>query len=213
MNLEEYNKHYINLSICDKIKSLSDHPFNKQVGSIIVNYKNEIISHGYNKFLSKDKNPEYKDMSICHAEEMALASFCNDLYNNATIYVSSAPCTGCSRCIILSGIKKLVYPKNNIISNKWINSCNHAYNLLKDNDIEIIELDMISNNNDKSLKRKLHNDEYINCPICNTYMKLTRQLCCKTYCNEESKWYIYNTNNELLTIFDIDTLKNKVYDL
>jgi dCMP deaminase len=93
-----------------------------QVGACIVDTKNRIIGIGYNGFprgCSDDELPweregkdplETKYLYVCHAELNAItnASNARDLAG-ATIYTSLFPCNECTKLIIQTGIKAVVY--------------------------------------------------------------------------------------------------------
>lgn len=91
---------------------------NTQVGACIVK-NNKIIGIGYNGFpigcsddeLPWTKNDNYLESKypyVVHAELNAILNSTEKL-DGATIYVSLFPCVECSKAIIQSGIKKVVY--------------------------------------------------------------------------------------------------------
>ena len=90
-----------------------------QVGACIVDEDKKIIGIGYNGFpmgssdddLSWDKTGEYLDTKypyVVHAELNAILNSTKSL-KNCTIYVALFPCHECSKAIIQSGIRELVY--------------------------------------------------------------------------------------------------------
>lgn len=87
----------------------------KQVGAILVK-EGMIISDGYNGTPSGFEN-ECEDESgdtkwyVLHAEANALTKVARSTNNawNATLYLSLSPCPECSKLILQSGIKRLVY--------------------------------------------------------------------------------------------------------
>lgn len=87
----------------------------KQVGAIIVKDA-IIISDGYNGAPAgfdnccEDKNNE-THWYILHAEANAILKVARSTNNcnNATLYLTHSPCKECSKLILQSGIKRLVY--------------------------------------------------------------------------------------------------------
>ena len=90
-----------------------------QVGCCIVNKDNKVISIGYNGFpigCNDDSFPWSRDGNInntkypyvVHAELNAILNSNKNL-NDCIIYVSLFPCNECSKAIIQSGIKKVIY--------------------------------------------------------------------------------------------------------
>lgn len=94
-----------------------------QVGCVIVNKDNRIVSSGYNGFpqgMSDDvglwgkTSPEplrNKYMYVCHAEMNAIISSKTDCKGN-TMYITHYPCHECAKMIIQAGIEKVVYSKD-----------------------------------------------------------------------------------------------------
>ncbi len=87
----------------------------KQVGSLIVK-NGVIISDGYNGTPTGFEN-ECEDEQgntkwyVIHAEANAIlkcAKFGNSC-DNSTLYITHSPCKDCSRLILQSGIKRVVY--------------------------------------------------------------------------------------------------------
>ena len=87
----------------------------KKVGSIIVKYR-MIISDGYNGTPSGFEN-ECEDLNgltkwyVLHAEANALTKLASSTQSskNATLYTTLSPCKECSKLILQSGIKRVVY--------------------------------------------------------------------------------------------------------
>lgn len=89
-----------------------------QVGACIVK-NNRILSMGYNGFPNGCSDDEFpwnsdgdvlnvKNTFVCHAELNAILNSSGDV-RGATIYVTFFPCNECTKAIIQSGIKKVVY--------------------------------------------------------------------------------------------------------
>ena len=93
---------------------------NTQVGACIVNQYNKIIGIGYNGFpigCPDDVLPweregqnvnETKYPYVVHAEANAILNSTKDLHGSR-IYVALFPCNECTKLIIQSGIKEIVY--------------------------------------------------------------------------------------------------------
>lgn len=92
---------------------------NTQVGACIVNEDKKIIGLGYNglpKGCDDEMFPwgregeflETKYPYVCHAELNAILNSTLSL-KNCTIYVALFPCHECSKAIIQSGIREIVY--------------------------------------------------------------------------------------------------------
>ena len=90
-----------------------------QVGACIVNRQNKIVGVGYNGFpLGCDddqfpwgKEGDYLDTKypyVAHAELNAILNGIGDLHG-CRIYVALFPCNECTKAIIQSGIKEVVY--------------------------------------------------------------------------------------------------------
>jgi dCMP deaminase len=93
---------------------------NTQVGACIVNQFNKIVGIGYNGFPigcpddflpwereSKNIN-ETKYPYVVHAEANAILNSTKDLHGSR-IYVALFPCNECTKLIIQSGIKEIIY--------------------------------------------------------------------------------------------------------
>lgn len=90
-----------------------------QVGACIANPENKIVGIGYNGFpigcnddlLPWTKSENFLDCKlsyVCHAELNAILNS-NINLTNCTIYVTYFPCNECTKLIIQSGIKKVIY--------------------------------------------------------------------------------------------------------
>ena len=89
----------------------------KQVGAIIVKDR-MIISDGYNgaptgfENCCEDENGETKWM-VLHAEANAILKVAASTQSSegATLYITLSPCRDCSKLILQSGIKRVVYAR------------------------------------------------------------------------------------------------------
>lgn len=92
-----------------------------QVGACIVNPENKIVGVGYNGMpigcsddalpwgREGDSESETKYPYVCHAEMNAVLNKNSADVKGCTMYVSLFPCNECTKIIIQSGIKKIVY--------------------------------------------------------------------------------------------------------
>ncbi len=91
-----------------------------QVGACIVNQYNKIVGIGYNGFpigcsdddlpweRTSDNSNETKYPYVVHAEANAILNSTKDLHGSR-IYAALFPCNECTKLIIQSGIKEIVY--------------------------------------------------------------------------------------------------------
>jgi len=115
----------------------------RQVGALIVKEK-MIISDGYNGTPSGFENICEDDEGktkpyVLHAEANAITKVAksNNSSDGATLYITSSPCVECSKLIIQSGIRRVVYSK------RYHNTDGLA--LLKRAEIEILFMDLEKN--------------------------------------------------------------------
>jgi deoxycytidylate deaminase len=197
-------KHNILMQIAYNESLNSDHPSFKYVGCILVD-NDDILSYGHNKMLIKccDDNllNERKPRThlMCHAEEMCLAQNSKKITETTVLYITALPCSTCARYIILSGIKNIVC-YNKIIGSQWKESCDYSLQLFKSNNINIVYIDNMF----------IHNGVCY-CLNCNIFMgdNNPRQLCGKTHCKYDDKWYYYDNNNVIIINTDIINEKKR----
>lgn len=96
---------------------------NSQVGCCIVGNDNKILSMGYNGFpmgCSDDEFPwdrecagtdpyNSKYMYVTHSEMNAILNFRGGTLEGSKLYVTLFPCNECTKAIIQSGIKTVIY--------------------------------------------------------------------------------------------------------
>lgn len=118
---------------------------NSQVGACIVNQENKIVSVGYNgaprnfdddKDMPWDREGDFlntKYAYVCHSELNAILNT-NSSVKDCTIYVTLFPCNECTKAIIQSGIKRIVYlsdkyngTDSNIASKRMLDKCGIEY--------------------------------------------------------------------------------------
>ncbi|MCK5028665.1 MAG: dCMP deaminase family protein [Bacteroidales bacterium] len=108
----EYDKRYLEMA---RIWAKNSYCERRQVGAIIVKEK-MIISDGYNgtpsgfENICEDENQLTKPY-VLHAEANAITKVAksNNSSQDATLYVTTSPCMECSKLIIQSGIKRVVF--------------------------------------------------------------------------------------------------------
>lgn len=91
-----------------------------QVGACIVNQYNKIVGIGYNGFpigcdddqlpwgKTSEETNETKYPYVVHAEANAILNSTKDLHGSR-IYVALFPCNECTKLIIQSGVKEIIY--------------------------------------------------------------------------------------------------------
>ena len=112
----------------------------RRVGALIVKDK-MIISDGFNgtpagfRNICEDEDGKTYPY-VLHAEANAITKVAksNNSSEGATMYVTTSPCIECSKLIIQSGIKRLVYSENYRL--------NDGIRLLEKADIEICFIDL-----------------------------------------------------------------------
>ena len=116
----------------------------RKVGAIIVKDK-MIISDGYNGTPSGFENicEEDNDTTkpyVLHAEANAITKVAksNNSSEGATLYVTTSPCMECSKLIIQSGIKRVVFDEKYRITD--------GLDILKRAKIELINLELKQTN-------------------------------------------------------------------
>lgn len=118
-----------------------------QVGAVICDNQNRVVSLGYNGFprgindddrlLDRETKLEY----IVHAEINAIL-LANKSLENCTLYTYPLfPCSRCCSQIIQTGIKKIISVQNN--SERWKKSIELSMNMAKEADIECFIYDKI----------------------------------------------------------------------
>lgn len=93
---------------------------NTQVGACIVNTQNKIVGAGYNGLpigcsdedFPWDKTGDFLDTKypyVCHAELNAILNNIGMNLSGCRIYTALFPCNECSKAIIQSGIREIIY--------------------------------------------------------------------------------------------------------
>ncbi|XP_062615566.1 deoxycytidylate deaminase-like isoform X2 [Saccostrea cucullata] len=89
----------------------------RKVGACIVNEDKRIVSTGYNGFIDRIENndeafswsKEKKNLYVCHAEMNAVANRHGTSLKDCTLYVTLFPCNECTKLLLQSGIKRIIY--------------------------------------------------------------------------------------------------------
>ena len=108
----EVDKKYLQMA---RIWASNSYCKRRQVGALIVKDK-MIISDGYNGTPSGmdnncEESPEKTKEYVLHAEANAITKVAKsgNSSDGATLYVTTSPCMECSKLIIQSGIKRVVF--------------------------------------------------------------------------------------------------------
>ncbi len=114
-NIPSWNEYFFKMIPLIKSRSKDKHT---QVGCVIVNRFNNIISTGYNSLPAgvNDHDPERYERPLkyeymVHSEENAIcaAAKAGIALAGSTIYMDGTPCITCARMIIQSGISHIIY--------------------------------------------------------------------------------------------------------
>lgn len=134
---EDLDKRYLRMAM---IWAENSYCQRRRVGALIVKNK-MIISDGYNgtpsgfENVCEDENNVTKPY-VLHAEANAITKIARSNNNSegATLYVTDSPCIECSKLIIQSGIKRVVYSRKYRLDD--------GLNLLKMAGIEIVHIEI-----------------------------------------------------------------------
>tara|TARA_R110000796_G_scaffold189199_2_gene306084 strand:+ start:502 stop:921 length:420 start_codon:yes stop_codon:yes gene_type:complete len=114
-----------------------------KVGSIIVDHKRRIVGTGYNGFPRGVEDTESrlndrptKYSLVVHAEANAILNSTLADLDGCTLYVTHAPCTGCAKLIIQSGIKYVFSPQGSPLEN-WAQEQDNARTMMIESGIEL----------------------------------------------------------------------------
>lgn len=145
-NYRKWVDYYREIAHVVKTKSKDN---STQIGCVIVGPGNEIISTGYNSFPrgidddidERQERPE-KYFWMEHAERNAIynAARIGVSTMNSTMYMTCAiSCADCARAIINSGIKKVYFEKEMVVTNisKWRESADRALMMFEEAGVDI----------------------------------------------------------------------------
>lgn len=138
MSLTKWDNRFLDMA---KLVSTWSKDPSTQVGAVIVDNDNRVISLGYNGFPKKIldngrlENRDQKYNIVVHAEANALL-FANKSVSGCTLYTYPfQPCSRCASLIIQSGIKRVVTIRNN--DERWIENFKLAKALLRESGIKL----------------------------------------------------------------------------
>lgn len=147
-----WDDYFMGLALLSAMRSKDP---NTQVGACIVNEDKRVVGIGYNGLPRGCEDGEFpweregefletKYPYVCHAELNAILNSIKSL-KNCTIYVALFPCNECSKAIIQSGIKEIVYLSDkyegtnaNKASKKMLDAAEVKYRRLETDRKEII---------------------------------------------------------------------------
>ena len=129
--MNKWDKNFLELA--KTVSTFSKDP-STQVGAVIVDNDNRVISIGYNGFPKGIKddnrldNRELKYEMIVHAEANALL-FANAPVKGCTIYTwPFQPCSRCASLIIQAGVQRVVSVENE--ETRWVSNFQLAHDML-----------------------------------------------------------------------------------
>ncbi len=135
--MDKFDTLYMDMAV--RVSKMS-YAIRKKVGAILVK-DNNIISFGWNgtpsNFDNKCEDENNNTIpELIHAEFniIAKAAKMGICINNSTLYVTLSPCFECSKLLIQSGIKKIIYLEKYRI--------NEAIAFLKKANIEVIRYEV-----------------------------------------------------------------------
>ena len=124
-NMEKYDniswdEYFMGIAVLSALRSKDP---NTKVGAVIVSPDNKVISIGYNGMprqldedslsWNKGEGLDSKYLYVCHAEFNAILNTqVGGTLKGATLYVTLFPCNECTKAIIQTGIKEVVYLDN-----------------------------------------------------------------------------------------------------
>ena len=121
-----WDEYFMGIALLSAMRSKDP---NTKVGACIVDENKKVVSIGYNGMPSgcdesqlswnKGEGLDSKYLYVCHAEFNAILNTRQgtSALRGCTLYVSLFPCNECTKAIIQTGIKEVVY-----ISNKYENT-------------------------------------------------------------------------------------------
>ena len=140
-----------------KLSAMRSKDNSTQVGACIVNKQNRIVSIGYNGMPNgccddgmpwerSAENPlDTKYPFVCHAELNAILNSSTRDFTGCTLYVTLFPCNECTKAVIQSGIKKIVYADNKYANTDsvkasviMLNKCGIEFEEYKPTDRELV---------------------------------------------------------------------------
>ena len=113
----KWDEYFMGIAMLSAMRSKDP---NTSVGACIVSEDNKILSLGYNGMpigCSDDEYPwdregnplDIKYLYVCHAELNAILNYTGNQLKGAKIYTTLFPCNECTKALIQSGIKEVIY--------------------------------------------------------------------------------------------------------
>ena len=138
-DLEKWDLRFYNLA--KEISTWSKDP-STQVGAVIANRKNRLVSVGYNGFPAGVKddihNREMKILRTIHAEANAI-NFAKQELDDCVLYSTMMPCAHCAASIIQNGIKRVVCGNTSIdYLSRWADHCEEAESMFNEASVSLI---------------------------------------------------------------------------
>ncbi len=119
-NYLSWDQYFMGIAILSARRSKDPHT---QVGACIVDGDHKILSVGYNGMPCGCSDDEYpwgnsgesldtKYLYVCHAELNALLNYSGFKLKGARIYTTLFPCNECTKALIQSGIREVIYKED-----------------------------------------------------------------------------------------------------
>lgn len=120
MEVISWDEYFMGIALLSAMRSKDP---NTKVGACIVDNDNKVVSIGYNGMprkideskisWNKGEGLDSKYLYVCHAEFNAILNTRNgSSLKGCTLYVTLFPCNECTKAIIQTGIKEVVYLDN-----------------------------------------------------------------------------------------------------
>ena len=120
MDVISWDQYFMGIALLSAMRSKDP---NTKVGACIVDNDNKVVSIGYNGMprkideskisWNKGEGLDSKYLYVCHAEFNAILNTRNgSSLKGCTLYVTLFPCNECTKAIIQTGIKEVVYLDN-----------------------------------------------------------------------------------------------------
>lgn len=120
MDVISWDEYFMGIALLSAMRSKDP---NTKVGACIVDNDNKVVSIGYNGMprkideskisWNKGEGLDSKYLYVCHAEFNAILNTRNgSSLKGCTLYVTLFPCNECTKAIIQTGIKEVVYLDN-----------------------------------------------------------------------------------------------------
>lgn len=120
MDVISWDEYFMGIALLSAMRSKDP---NTKVGACIVDNDNKVVSIGYNGMprkideskisWNKGEGLDSKYLYVCHAEFNAILNTRNgSSLKGCTLYVTLFPCNECTKAIIQTGIKEVVFLDN-----------------------------------------------------------------------------------------------------